>query len=336
MNTPLKRIRRGALVLATVFVLAILGYRFLASYDWMHAVWMVVVTISSVGYGEQSQLPSHVQALSVVVIIVGMSAAVYTVGGLIQLMLEGEIQTALGQQRMRREIKGLASHVIVCGYGRIGQMLAEELRRTGHHFVVIDNDPIKINEAHQHGFLTVSGDATEEETLLAAALDRAQTLVSVLPTDAANVFITLTASNINKHIQIIARAEHPSTGKKLRQAGADRVVMPAVTGATQMARMITRPSTADVMELLAQSSFMDLEMDEIRVGEASQFAAVTVLETNARKKHGLLIVAVKKPDGNMIFNPDTTHIFGVEDTVIVMGRTSDIENFRSECTIAAT
>jgi len=336
MNTPLKRIRLGALVLASVFVLAVLGYRFLASYDWMQAVWMVVVTISSVGYGERSQLPSHVQALSVFVIVFGMSAAVYTVGGFIQLMLEGEIQSALGQQRTTREIKGLTDHVIVCGYGRIGQMLTDELRRTTRRFVVIDNDPFKINEAHQHGFLSVSRDATEEEILLAAGLARARTLVTVLPTDAANVFITLTASNINKDIQIIARAEHPTTGKKLRQAGADRVVMPAVTGATQMARMITRPSTADVMELLAESSFMDLEMDEIGVAETSQFAGVSVLDSDARKKYRLLIVAVKQADGDMVFNPDANHIFGGEDTVVVMGRASDIEKFRRECEVSAT
>ncbi len=331
MNTPLRRIRRGAIVLVSIFVFAVLGYRFFGDYDWIHAVWMVVVTISSVGYGEHSELPSHLQMLSVVVILLGMSASLYTVGGFIQLMLEGEIQAALGQSRTTREIQRLSGHVIVCGFGRIGEMLAEDLRRKGRSLVVIDTDPARVSEADQRQFLAINGDAMEEDALVGAGLKRAGTVVTVLPNDAANVFITLTARDFNSEIQIIARAEHPSTEKKLRQAGANRVVMPAVTGATQMSRIITRPSTAHLLELLAESGFNDVEMDEITINSSSRLVGSNVTENATRQKHGVLVLAVKPQDGSMVFNPGARYTFRDQDTVIVMGDVDDIESFRQQC-----
>ncbi len=334
MHPPLRRIRLGAMVLASIFVFAVLGYHFLGGYDWIHAIWMVVVTISSVGYGEHSELPSQMQLFSVVVIVLGMSAAFYTVGGLIQLMLEGEIQAALGKSRTTREIQRLSDHVIVCGFGRIGEMLAQDLRRKGSSLVVIDSESARVTEADQHRFLAINGDAMEEDVLVGAGLKQAKTVVTVLPNDAANVFITLTARDFNPDIQIIARAEHPSTEKKLRQAGANRVVMPAVTGATQMSRIITRPSTADLLELLAESDFNDVEMDEITIDGSSRLVGSTVTENATRQKHGVLVLAVKQPDGNMVFNPGASYTFSPQDTVIVMGDVEDIESFRQQCEVS--
>ena len=331
MHTPLRRIRRGALVLVSIFVLAVLGYHYLGDYDWIHAIWIVVVTVSSVGYAEHSTLPSHMQMFSVLVIVLGMSAAFYTVGGLIQLMLEGELQAALGQSRTTREIQRLSGHVIVCGFGRMGEMLAQDLRRKGRSLVVIDSDSARVSEADQQQFLAINGDSMEEAILAGAGLKRAKAVVTVLPNDAANVFITLTARDFNPDIQIIARAELPSTERKLRQAGANRVVMPAVTGATQMSRIITRPSTADLLELLAKSDFNDVEMDEIAINASSRLVGSTVTENATRQLHGVLVLAVKQADGNMVFNPGAHYVFSAQDTVIVMGDMKDIERFRQQC-----
>ena len=322
--------------MASIFVLGVLGYHFLADYDLIHAIWMVVVTISSVGYGEHSETPSHVQMMSVALIVVGMSAAVYTVGGFIQLMFEGELQSALGQRRTTRDIERLSNHVIVCGFGRIGEMLSYDLLRKGRPFVVIDSNPARVSEADQHHFLAIGGDAMEEEILMGAGLENAATVVTVLPNDAANVFITLTARNLNADVQIIARAEHPTTEKKLRQAGADRIVMPVVTGAKQMSRMITRPSTADLMELLAEANFNDIEMDEIIITDSSRLVGSTVTESGTRQTHGILVLAVKERDGNMVFDPRSSHVFRDQDTVIVMGGAEDIERFRQDCGVEPT
>ncbi|MDA7915194.1 potassium channel family protein, partial [bacterium] len=260
MRTPLERIRLGGFVLAVVFILAILGYRFIGDYDWIAAVWMVVITISTVGYGESSQLPPRIQALTVLVIVLGISASVYTFGGLFQLVVEGELENVWGKRRMKKDILRLRDHTILCGFGRMGMKLAEELEAQGVELVVIDEDSDAISEASHAGLRCVCGDATEEETLLEAGLRHASTLVSTFPNDAECVFITLTARNLNKEIRIIARAERESTEKKLLQAGADTIVMPTVVGARQMGRMITRPSTAHLIKLVDEGSNQDFDI----------------------------------------------------------------------------
>ena len=329
MRAPLHRIRLGALVLTVIFVAAVLSYHALG-YDWLDAVWMVVITVSSVGYGEQSEANPETKMLSIAVIVFGLSAAAYTIGGLLQMITEGELERALGRRKMTRDIERLKDHVVICGFGRMGEMLARDLKSMRRLFLIVDNDSERIADAETHRYLCLSGDATEEETLREAGIERASSLVTGLPNDAASVFITLTSRNLNPNLQIIARAEHPSTEKKLRQAGADRVVMPALVGARQMARLITRPSTADLMELVAETSFLDYELDEIAVPDDSKMAQVTVRETEAHRRHRLLVVAVKEKDGNMVLNPDAEYRFKSGDIVIFMGHTEDISRFREE------
>jgi voltage-gated potassium channel len=231
---------------------------------------------------------------------------------------------------MTREIERIADHVIICGFGRIGEVLSADLQRQKRPFLIIDNDADRIEAAKSRGHLCLAGDATEEEVLQLAGLARAKTIFTGLPTDAANVFITLTARNLNTAIQIIARAAHPTTEKKLRQAGADKVVMPTIIGAHHVERMITRPSTADLMELVAESSFTDLELDEVSVADQSKLVGVTVQETEAHRHHRLLVVAVKQADDKIIFNPDPTHAFHPGDILMLMGQREDIQLFREE------
>jgi len=316
-------------VLTVIFVATVLSYHALG-YDWLDAVWMVVITVSSVGYGEQSEANPETKMLSIAVIVFGLSAAAYTIGGLLQMITEGELERALGRRKMTRDIERLKDHVVICGFGRMGEMLARDLKSMRRLFLIVDNDSERIADAETHRYLCLSGDATEEETLREAGIERASSLVTGLPNDAASVFITLTSRNLNPNLQIIARAEHPSTEKKLRQAGADRVVMPALVGARQMARLITRPSTADLMELVAETSFLDYELDEIAVPDDSKMAQVTVRETEAHRRHRLLVVAVKEKDGNMVLNPDAEYRFKSGDIVIFMGHTEDISRFREE------
>jgi len=330
MRTPLERIRLGGFVLAAVFILAILGYRFVGDYDWIAAVWMVVITISTVGYGETSQLPPRIQALTVLVIVLGISASVYTFGGLFQLVVEGELENVLGKRRMKKEILQLRDHTILCGFGRMGKKLAEELQLQGVEVVVIDQDSDAIDEAMQAGLCCVSGDATEEETLSEAGLNHASTLVSTFPNDAECVFITLTARDLNKKIRIIARAERESTEKKLLQAGADTIVMPTVVGARQMGRMITRPSTAHLIKLVDEGSNRDFDIDEVLVKENSRLVGLSVHQTEAHRRYGLLVVAVRSASGELRFNPDSGEKFSAGEIVIVMGRRDDIARFRGE------
>lgn len=334
MKTPLERIREGVGVFAVILLGATVGFRYLGShsngepYDWVDAIWMMVITISSVGYGEASSQTHQFQLFSIAVIIFGMSAAAYTIGGLIQMVTEGEVERALGQRRMSRGIEKLSNHVVICGFGRIGRMLSEAFAQQKRPFVLIDDVQEHFEEAQALKFLCVMGDATEEKVLIQAGIERAGSLVIGLPNDAASVFITLTARNLRPDLHIIARAEEPSTEKKLRQAGADRVVLPTVVSARQMVRMIARPSTADLIELMSEGSNLDVELDEFKVPDGSELIGITVRETEAHRKHRLLVVAVEQANGNMVFNPDADYTFEANDTILIMGRAEDIERYK--------
>ncbi len=323
---PLRRLRIGLLLLGGVIFTAIVGYR-LSGLSIIDSVWMVAITLSSVGYGEVSDSDPWFKVFTVMVIVFGMSATAYAFGGFLQMITEGEIQRVLGKQRMTNKIDLLEKHVVICGFGRNGHLLAESLASQNQSFVIVDNDPALVAEAAELGYLVIEGDATEDDVLIETGIERARSLVTTLPNDAENVFITLTTRNICPGIQIIARAEHQTSEKKLRQAGANKIVMPAVIGAHQMARMITRPSTADLMELVAESTVIDVDLDEINVQPGSKLIGLTVRETEAHRLHRILVVAIKQLDGNMIFNPGADYHFSEGDIMIVMGQTDDIKSF---------
>jgi voltage-gated potassium channel len=331
MRTPLERIRLGGLVLFAIFCLSVLGYRVIGGYGWLDAIWMVTITVSTVGYGEsKSSLPTDVQLLTLVVIVTGISAAVYTFGGLFQLMVEGELEHLLGRRRMTKEITALSGHTIICGYGRMGRNLARELSHHRRQLVVIDSSPEAFAEATADGYLCILGDATEESALQNAGLMRAGTLVSTFPNDAESVFITLTTRNLNPKIRIIARAERESTEKKLMQAGADTIVMPTVVGARQMGRMITRPSTAQLIRLVDEGSTADIDLDELRIKPGCPLVGMPIEKTEAHRLHKLLVVAIKTPDGALIFNPKASHVIEAEDELMVLGHRDDITRFRQQ------
>lgn len=311
-----------------ILVSAAVGFRTLGDYDWLQAVWMTVITISSVGFSESTTSPPSLLLFTIVVIVLGMSSVAYTFGGFVQMVLEGELQEALGHRRMSRGIEGLNNHIIVCGYGRIGEVLASDLEVSGQKLVVVDNSQERFDAAKGEGLLCVNGDATDDQVLRQAGIERAKCLVSCLPSDADNVFITLTARNLLPSLQIIARAEHSTTEAKLMQAGATKVVLPAITGAHRFSRLVTRPSTAQLMELVTESSFLDLELDEITLNDDSKLIGVQVAETEAHRKHRLLVVAVRGKDDEMIFNPDAEYTFRGGDVAIVMGHVEDIKRFR--------
>lgn len=313
----------------TAVVLGTLGFRLFGDYGWIEALWMVVITISTVGYGEHTQSGAAVQLLTIGVILVGMSSAVYTFTGAFQLVLEGELERTFGARRMTRQIEQLKNHVIICGMGRSGRNLAADLHHRGQPFVMVENNETRVEEAADCEYPIIVGDATEETVLQRAGIDRARAIVSALPSDADNVFITLTAKELNPDVMIVASAERESTAKKLRQAGARKVVMPSRVGALQMSRMILNPSAADLMELVAESSYLDLQLDEIEIADVPGLIGMSVSDTEAHRRHKLLVVAVRQEDGKMIFNPDAEYAFQSRDIAIVMGHQEHIEKFRS-------
>ena len=330
MTDPLTRIRRGAIILVGFTALTIVLHHSLTERPWLESVHWFVITIATVGYGEKSIEPPSVQLFTIFVILVGISLAAYTFGGFLHLLAQGEIESALGERRMSREISHLSSHTIVCGFGRLGKTLADELAENRLPLVVVDHDIDRITEASELGYLFVQGDATNEEVLEKSGVCRAKTLIVALDQDANSVFLTLTARNLNSKLHIIARGEQPSTEKKLLQAGADRVVLPAVLGARRIAAMVSRPHAAELMDLMIDRSQLNADLEEFTVSPKSLYAGKSIRDTGTRARHRLLIIGIRRADGSMIFNPDADFVVQVGDTAIVMGKHEDIQSFRDE------
>lgn len=327
MAVATKRVVSGFLLLGTVSLVAVLGYHFRYDLDWIDAIWLSVISITGTGFAERSTQSNEFQVFTIFVVAFGFFAIAYAFTALVQLLLAGEIERFWGKRRMQGEINKLRDHIIVCGYGRLGHNLISDLAADGQALVVIESDPHHAQMAEEDGHLVLEGDATEEDILMDAGLERAKSLVTTLPSDAANVFITLTARDINKQVQIIARAELPTTERKLQRAGASKVVMPATNSARHMVRMITRPSTAHLIDLMGERTFRDFEMDELLISPTSKLVGVSVAKSELNFKHKLLVVAVKQSDETMVFNPGGNYEFQANDIAIVMGKREDIDVF---------
>lgn len=334
MKSPQKNILIGAVFLMFTLVVVILGYM-LAGWSFLDSIYMVVITVFGVGYGEVKPIDSPaLRLLTIFLIVAGTSSAVYIVGGFLQMITEGEIKKALGARRMTREIETLSQHVIICGYGRIGQILARKMAEARQQFVVIDNNRDRLDQAEALGYLVRLGSATDELVLEAAGIYRAKVLATVLPDDAANVFITLTARSLNPKLVIVARGEYPSTERKLLQAGADQVVSPAAIGGLRMAHMITHPAALDFLEqeegrmnlneLLAR---IDIQVEELAIPPGSELVGTSVGTVEVQGQGSFLIVALRRADGGILIHPDQQVFLHEGDTLIVMGHKGDIPQF---------
>jgi voltage-gated potassium channel len=316
MPKPFSRPQRN-LIWASVFVLAVMlvfavGYR-VGGWSWGDAFYMVVITAFSVGFGEVAPVDTpELRWWTVGLILFGCTGIIFVTGSLVQWLTEAQIQRVLGGKRMQNDIEKLNQHAIICGYGRIGRMLANQLREGMMAFVVVDQSSDRIAEARGDGMLTIQGEATDEEVLKSAGVARAKVLATVLPNDAANVFITLSTRNLNPKIRIIARGEVPSTEKKLLQAGADRVVLPTHIGADRIAHLILHPNASEILDKRSASgvelehhlSGLGLRLEEIEIGMDSALAHRKVGEVERESGGRIIAVAIQRKEGGTDVNPD--------------------------------
>lgn len=330
MNDPLRRLRSGLYLLGAVFVLSVAGFRLLAGYSWLESVWMVVITLSTVGYGERPAQPPLVQGLTILVIVGGLTSLALTSSVILHAIVDGDVRRYFGVRKLNQHLAQLDRHVIICGFGRLGQDVAAQLGHRRIDCVAIDRSDAwrETRWRNGDGVTVLHGDATSEELLLRAGLARARSIVCALPNDAENVFVALTARNISPRIQIIARAEQPSSCRKLRQAGADRIVMPHHSGAQQMERMISRPTTADLLELLTEASNDRIELDELGIDSHCRIAGQPVGPVVSAA--GLIAVGIRNAGGDLQFNPPASSVLQAGDCLLVMGSQADIQRFRGE------
>ncbi len=324
-----QRVLQGVIAEGMILILGVVGYIVLG-WGLSDSLYMVGITISGVGYGEVRPVATTAERVhTVLVIIFGMLAVGYTFARFIQFLTEGEIQNLMGHHRMRRQIESLSGHTLVAGYGRVGALVCDELADAEIPFVVIELSPEKVPEIESKGFLHVQGDATEEKTLNDAGLDRAKTLVTVMPNDASNVFITLTARQMAPSVMIVARAEFPSTQKKLKQAGANHVILPALIGAHRIVSLLTNPTAVEFAELVTQRSSLAIEMDDVPIGPGNPLSGQTLRHADIGRLTGVMVIAVKRADGRVEFPPPGDAPLGPGDSIVLLGRRANLDQFRT-------
>ncbi|MGB3613027.1 MAG: NAD-binding protein [Elainellaceae cyanobacterium] len=331
MQRSFQRIVTGTIFFCLTILGAVVGYS-LFGWPLSDAFYMVIITIFGVGYGEVQPLETSAERFfTVIVILAGFISVTYIVGGFVQMLMEGEINHALDARRKAQGLEQLSDHVIVCGFGRTGQVLARQLKQENKPFVILDQDVDRANRAEALGCLAHVGNATDEDTLQTVGIARAHTLATVLPDDAVNVFITLTARGLNPKLTIVARGELPATEKKLRLAGANHVVLPAAISAQRMANLIIRPTAIDFLEQNSERSQLDellsqidIQIDELAIPSDSQLMGSTLGELEIQGNRGILVVAVRGTSGSITMNPGPSYQIHGGDTLILMAHQGDI------------
>ena len=314
-------------VLLVIFIvgLGVTGYMMIEGWNLLDALYMTVTTLTTVGYDEVHEMTKTGQMFTILLICLGVSFFLYVAGAVVQFMVEGRIRTILGRRRLDKKIDRLKNHYIICGYGRIGKVLCKMLLSKPIDLVVVEKDPDLIPEIDADKILYVSGDATNEENLIKAGIQRAKGLIAALATDTENVFLVLTARQLNPDLYIIARASRNESKTKLQAAGANKVELPYDMGAVSMAQRIIRPTVTSFLELAVAHKRKDIQMEEMPVRSSSDLVNVMLKDSGIRQQFNLIIIAIKKLDGNMLFNPSFETVIEGGDTVIAVGQENNLQ-----------
>lgn len=325
-----RRVVYGLVAILAVALYGTAGY-VVMGWNFLDSLFQVVITISGVGFNEVRPLVSTSARIHTMMVIgLGMLSVAFTLGSFVQFLTESEVLDYLGRHRMMKQIETLSGHTIVVGYGRVGGLVCDELAARNQSFVVVEVNPERVATAEARGFACMQGDATEEHVLKAAGIVRARVLVSVMPNDAENVFITLSARQLCSTIIIVARAEGPGTPRKLKLAGADHVVMPAAIGANRIVSLLTNPGAVEFAELVTNRSSVAIEMDEMPINGASPLAGRSLREADVKRRTGVIVVAIKRADGRVDFPPSSEGIMAPGDTVVILGRRPNLDQFRQQ------
>ena len=307
-----------------ILVIGTVGYALLEDWPLFDSLYMTVITLTTVGYGEIREIGAVGRVFTIVLIFLGVGFYLYVIGNLIQFLVEGRIREILGRRKLDHQIKNLTDHYIVCGYGRIGRELSKYLIGKYLDVVVIEKSPDRLPVLNEDGILYLIGEATDEKLLIQAGIRRAKGLLTVLATDADNVFLVLIARNLNPELFIVARAITEESKRTLYAAGAGKVISPYDLGARRMAHAVLRPTVIHYLEMAFSDEETDIHMEEFAVSESSKLVSVALKDSGLRQDLNVIIISIRRADGTMLFNPAATNRFRVGDTVIAVGESKSL------------
>ena len=317
------RIIAGALLL--VMAVGTAGFHYIEGWSWFDGFYMVITTLTTIGYQETHPLSHLGRIFNVGIILCGVSLVFLAIGELTQALLEFELQHFFGRRRMERDISRLTDHYIICGAGRVGRSAARELARRPAPFVILENSEPKAQKFSSEGWLMLIGDATQEQALREARIEHARGLVAATTTDATNLYIVLTARSLNPKLRIIARASEDMAEKHLLSAGADSVVSPYIFAGQRIAHSFLRPHVVSFLDTATTHLGMDLEIGQVAITAASPFAGQTVESSRIRQDRGVIVLAIKRQSG-MRFNPVPDDRIEAGDFLIAMGEPQQIRD----------
>ncbi|HYA12301.1 MAG TPA: NAD-binding protein [Thermodesulfovibrionales bacterium] len=322
----MKKLRKKLILVLglIVFIVSIgtIGYIVIEGWNFLDSLFMTITTLTTVGYREVRELSSSGRWFTIILIIGGVGTMLYALSTGAKFILEGEIQELVGRRRLEKKIRELKDHYIVCGYGRMGRIIAKELKSERVKLVVIEKNPVVLE--NDEAFV-IEGDATQDKILKEVGIERAKGLISVLPTDAENLYVVLSAKGLNPDLFIVARAGEEGSEQKLLRAGADRVISPYHIGGLRIAHTVIKPAVVDFIELATKSGNIDLQMEEIPIPEGSGLTGLTLDQCGIGRDLGVIIVAIKKPAGDMQFNPTFRTLVEPGDTLIALGEVSRLK-----------
>ena len=320
-----KKLRYSLLMLIAIIALGTCGYYFVEHMPLFEAFYMTIITLSTVGFSEVIPLSQAGRSITVIIIFLGISVGAYTIGMLVRALVEGELVKIFGRRKVQKQISGLKNHFIICGFGRIGRIICSELDADNIDFVVIEQDPSVIEYIEARKYLYLEMDATTEEALMQAGIMEAKGIVTAVNSDANNVFITMTAKSLRPDVFLLARASEEQNEAKLFRAGATRVVSPYLIGGRRIAQMLKKPTVVDFVDIAMMGSHLGLMMEEATIRDNSSLIGKNLIDSHLRKDYGVIIVAIKKLSGDMVFNPTPTEKLEAGDVIVVIGKKEDLK-----------
>lgn len=318
-----RRVRAALYVILCLQAVGTVGYPLIEGRDtwtWFDGAYMTAITLATIGYGETHPLSDAGRAFTIALAYGGIFTLAYFASEVIRTVVNGELRELIGRERMEQDLDRLRGHLIVCGHGRMGKIVCEELDRLGQPFVVVDTAPPPAGEwPYKHG-LRVQGDATEDDVLRKAGADRAKSLVTTVGSDAENLYITLSARLIGPKLVIVARAEEEPAEAKLRKVGANHVICPYLSGGQRAVQAVLRPAAMRIMDMATRPEFQDLCLEEFFVEPGCRLAGVSLRESQLGREYEVTVIGVARPDGELLYSPPGDTVIEAGATLIVIGR----------------